>query len=95
MMRAIGYTKRMIVANFAMESAFVAILGILIGTFLGIVVGYELWGSAFNDMGIDFMVPWAPILLVGLGALAATLLTVLPAARGASKVSPAEVLRFE
>ena len=95
MMRAIGYTKRMIVANFALESSFVAVLGILIGTFLGIVTGYLLWDSGFSAMDIGFMIPWGPILAVGVASFAATLLTVLPAARGASKVSPAEVLRFE
>ncbi|MDW5563639.1 MAG: FtsX-like permease family protein [Methanomassiliicoccus sp.] len=95
MMRAIGYTRRMVVANFALESAFVSVLGILIGSVLGIVVGYQLWQSAFQDMGIDFLIPWWPILLVGGLAFIATLLSVYPAARGASKVSPAEVLRFE
>ncbi len=95
MMRAIGYTKRMIMSNFAMESAFVAVLGILMGTLLGIIIGYQLWDGGFSSMGIDFMVPWEPILLVGVLSLAATLLTVLPAAWGASKVPPAEVLRFE
>lgn len=95
MMRAIGYTKRMIVSNFALESSFVAILGILIGTSLGIVTGYLLWDGGFSTMGIDFFVPWEPILFVGAASFVATLLTVLPAARGASKVSPAEVLRFE
>lgn len=95
MMRAIGYTKRMVVVNFALESAFVSVLGILIGTALGIVVGYQLWESAFQDMGIGFLIPWWPILLVGGLAFLATLLSVYPAARGASKVSPASVLRFE
>jgi putative ABC transport system permease protein len=95
MMRAIGYTRRMVVTNFALESAFVAVLGIGIGTFLGIIVGYQLWESGFRDMEFDFIIAWGPILLVGGLAFVATLLSVYPAARGASKVSPAEVLRFE
>jgi len=95
MMRAIGYTRRMVVTNFALESAFVAVLGIGIGTLLGIIVGYQLWESGFRDMEFDFIIAWGPILLVGGLAFVATLLSVYPAARGASKVSPAEVLRFE
>ena len=51
MMRAIGYTKRMVVANFALESAFVSVLGILIGSVLGIIVGYQLWETSFSDHG--------------------------------------------
>ena len=95
MMRAIGYTKRMVVVNFALESAFVSVLGILIGTVLGIITGYQLWESAFQDMGIGFLIPWWPITMVGGLAFIATLLSVYPAARGASRVSPASVLRLE
>ncbi|NLI73937.1 MAG: FtsX-like permease family protein [Euryarchaeota archaeon] len=95
MMRAIGYTKRMIVTNFTLESSFVAVLGVFIGTTLGIITGYLLWDGGFSAMGIDFMIAWKPILLVDAIALLATLVTVIPAARGASRVSPAEVLRFE
>ena len=95
MMRAIGYTKRMVVANFALESAFVSVLGILIGSILGIIVGYQLWDTSFSTMGLDFVIAWEPILLVGALSFLATLLSVYPAARSASKVSPAEVLRFE
>jgi len=95
MMRAIGYTRGMVVTNFALESAFVAVLGIGIGTILGIIVGYQLWESGFRTMEFDFIIAWGPILLVGGLAFVATLLSVYPAARGASKVSPAEVLRFE
>jgi putative ABC transport system permease protein len=95
MMRAIGYTKRMIITNFALESSFISFLGIVIGSLLGISVGYTVYLTAFEELGYDFLIPWWDILIVGLGAFLATLLSVYPAARGASKVSPAEVLRFE
>lgn len=95
MMRAIGYTKNMVVTNFALESAFISFLGILIGTLLGISIGYTVYLEAFRGIGYDFVIPWAEIILVGAGSFAATLLSVFPAARGASKVSPAEVLRYE
>jgi putative ABC transport system permease protein len=95
MMRAIGYTKRMIITNFALESSFISFLGIVIGSLLGISVGYTVYLTAFEELGYDFLIPWWDIFIVGLGAFLATLLSVYPAARGASKVSPAEVLRFE
>jgi putative ABC transport system permease protein len=97
MMRAIGYTKRMVVANFAIESAFIAALGILVGTILGVAVGYEMYQSTFQGGSFDFefVINWVPITVIGAGAFVATLLCVYPAARGASRVSPAEVLRFE
>jgi putative ABC transport system permease protein len=97
MMRAIGYRKRMVVANFALESAFISALGIIIGTVLGIVVGYELFTETLTSdvYDFEFVINWRPIVIIGIGTLVATLLCVYPAARGASKVSPAEVLRFE
>ncbi len=95
MMRAIGFTKGMVVANFALESAFISLLGIVAGSLLGILVGYQLWVESLKEMAFIFVIDWLPILAVGLLAFAATMLSILPAARGASKVSPAEVLRFE
>ncbi len=95
MMRALGYTKRMVVTNFALESAFVSVLGIVIGSLLGIVVGYQLWQTGFQSMDMDFIIAWQQIVIVGFLAFLVTLLSVIPAARGASRVSPADVLRFE
>jgi len=94
-MRAIGYTKKMIVNNFAIESSFISMLGILIGTILGLIVGYSVWDSGFREEGASFIIPWFPILFVDLLAFLFTLVSIYPAARGASKVSPAEVLRFD
>lgn len=95
MMRAIGFRKRMVVVNFAIESAFVSALGIMIGTVMGYIVGYNLWKTSFSGSDFAFVVDWWPIIFVGLAAFIATILCVYPAARGASKVSPAEVLRFD
>jgi putative ABC transport system permease protein len=95
MMRALGYTKRMVVTNFALESAFVSVLGIVIGSLLGVIVGYQLWQTGFQSMDMDFIIAWEQIVLVGFLAFLVTLLSVIPAARGASRVSPADVLRFE
>ena len=95
MMRALGYTRRMVVVNFALESAFVSVLGIIIGSLLGIAIGYQIWQNDFQVMDMDFVIAWGPIVVVGILAFLATLLSVIPAARGASRVSPAEVLRFE
>ncbi|MCG7844765.1 MAG: FtsX-like permease family protein, partial [Methanomassiliicoccales archaeon] len=95
MMRAIGFTKRMVVTNFALESAFISILGILAGSILGILVGYQLWVESLQSQDFIFVIDWQPIVIVGVLAFIATMLSILPAAMGASKVSPAEVLRFE
>lgn len=95
MMRAIGFTKRMVIVNFALESAFISMLGIVAGSLLGILVGYQLYVEALRSLDFVFVIDWQPILLVAVLAFLATMLSILPAARGASKVAPAEVLRFE
>jgi putative ABC transport system permease protein len=95
MMRAIGYRKSMVVANFAIESGFISLLGILLGSILGVVVGYQLWQTTLEPNGFIWTLDLWPIFLVGTISFAATLLSVYPAARGASKVAPADVLRFE
>lgn len=95
MMRAIGFTKRMVIVNFALESAFISLLGIVAGSLLGILVGYQLYVEALESLDFVFVIDWQPILVVAALAFLATMLSILPAARGASKVAPAEVLRFE
>jgi len=95
MMRAIGYRKSMVVANFAIESGFISLLGIILGSILGVVVGYQLWQTSLEPNGFIWTLDLWPIFLVGTISFAATLLSVYPAARGASKVAPADVLRFE
>ena len=95
MMRAIGYRKSMVVANFAIESGFISLLGIIIGSVLGVVVGYELWLTSLEPSGFLWTLDVWPIFLVGALSFVATILSVYPAARGASKVAPADVLRFE
>ena len=86
-------SKRMVVVNFALESVFIALLGVIIGIVMGVLVGYIIYLETFS--GVAFTVPWLETLLIAVGVLVATSLCILPAARGASKVSPSEALRFE
>jgi ABC-type lipoprotein release transport system permease subunit len=43
----------------------------------------------------SFSLDWWPIILINVLALGATILSVYPAARGANRNAPAEVLRSE
>jgi len=94
-MRAIGYPKRMIVANFALESILISVLGLLLGIGMGILCGFKVWTITMNLPGTEFLVPWLTIVTVSVASIVITLLSIFPAARGASKVSPAEVLKYE
>jgi putative ABC transport system permease protein len=95
MMRAIGFKKRMVLSSFVIETSTIAILGILIGSFLGIFTGYIIWRDSFNDLGFDFAINWQPIVLIGFLAFIFTLICILPASRKASRIPPAEALRYE
>ncbi len=53
MLRAIGYQRNMVAASFLIESLVVATLGVLSGTFLAIVLSYNLITSnAFDGTGV-------------------------------------------
>ncbi len=93
-MRAIGYKKRMILASFITEILFVATLGIVIGVAIGLTVSYEIFATMVTDEGFSFSVPWMQLLWIVLVTYIASLAcTIIPAIK-ASKIPPAEALRF-
>jgi putative ABC transport system permease protein len=97
MLRAIGYSRRLVAVSFFMESSFIAILGTAMGFFLGLALSYNLLTSPdFTDGStIDFQVPWARLALIGgIAYIASALMTIIPA-RAASRVAVAEALRYE
>jgi len=98
MLRAIGYSRRLIALSFFLESSFIALAGVAMGLILGTALAYNLLTSpAFTDGAtpVDFRVPWPRILLVcGVAYGASALMTLIPA-RSASRVPVAEALRYE
>ncbi len=95
MMRAIGFKRRAVLASFLGEATFIASSGIIIGSAIGIVMGWNLWrDEASSDLPI-FGIPWNRILLFGAIALGFALLSCIPPSRMATRVSPAEALRYE
>jgi putative ABC transport system permease protein len=96
MLRALGFQRHMVSWSFMIESSFVALLGIGLGTVLALIPAYHMINDMAKEMPtIQFQVPWGTIaLVVGLAYGMALLATWLPA-RQASRVSPAEALRYE
>ncbi len=99
MLRAIGYTRRLIALTFFFESSFIAITGILMGVLLGTALSYNLLSSPelIGEGGteIDFGLPWARLLVIVVIAYGASSLMTLIPARKASSVPVAEAMRYE
>ena len=95
-LRALGFRKGQVRLAFLIESSFVALLGITLGVALGAALSYGLIDSLGEDLaGATYQVPWTSLtLIVGLSYAASLLTTYLPA-RQASRVYPAEALRYE
>ena len=96
MMRALGFQRGQVRLAFLMESSFVALLGIATGIALGFGLSGNILEQMAGDMpGVTYQVPWTMIGLVAAIAYAASLLTTFLPTRQASKVYPAEALRYE
>ena len=95
MLRALGFQRGQVRLAFLIESSFVALLGIGLGVALGAALSVGIVDSfAEQFAGVQYTVPWTTLgVVVGLAYFAALLTTFLPA-RQASKVYPAEALRY-
>ncbi len=95
-LRALGFQKSMVQFSFLLESSFVALLGIGLGIALGAGLSVLIVDEISNAFeGITYQIPWVNILVIAFIAYGASLLTTYLPARQASKVYPAEALRFE
>ena len=95
-LRAIGFKRSSVQAAFLLESSIVALLGILIGTLLALALSYQVLDSLRDEMeSLEFQIPWMQMLIIaGISWIASLLMTIIPA-RQASKIYPAEALRYE
>ena len=92
-MRAIGYRARMIRIQFMMESVFITVVGTGLGLALGTLVAWSFLSDI--DSGLEFTIPWVLVISVIVIAVTAALITTYVPANQASKVYPAEALRYE
>lgn len=96
MLRAIGYQPRMVMLSFLLEASFIALVGIGLGTATGVLLGRNIVGELYTAIsGQPFATPWAQIGLILLLAYLASLLTTILPAYQASRIYPAEALRYD
>ncbi|MEM4308827.1 MAG: FtsX-like permease family protein [Thermoplasmata archaeon] len=95
MLRALGFQKKMVTLSFLVEISFVALFGILLGVGLGIGVSYGVYLNSFGEEGsAPFTIPWLNIIIIVTIAYILTLVLTSYAAVKASKIHPAEALRY-
>jgi putative ABC transport system permease protein len=97
-LRSIGFQRRMIQASFLIESSFVALTAIVVGTALALaiarnVIAYSSDQASWGNLG--FTVPWLNLGVIFLIVYAVTLVTTFGPAMRASRVRPAEALRYQ
>ncbi|HEX2850080.1 MAG TPA: FtsX-like permease family protein [Acidimicrobiales bacterium] len=93
-LRSLGFDAGQVRRAFLVESAFVALEGILLGALLAVVSTWRIVGSgAFGD-GLRFAVPWGPVIVVVVLAFLATLVATVAPAQQASRIRPAVALRI-
>ncbi len=95
MLRALGYRRSLVQQSFLMESSLIAILGLIIGALVGVWQSYRFFVIDKTFGTVAFNVPVTQIALILVGAYLATLVTTYLPARSASRIAPADALRYE
>ena len=97
-LRALGFRRWMIQLSFLIESSFIALSAIVVGTTLALIIANNIVNdtagqSSWQD--IQLAVPWLNLAIVFAVVYAAALLATLAPAVRASRIDPAEALRYE
>ena len=98
MLRAIGFQPEMIRRTLLAESSIVSLTAIAAGTILGLIVSYNVIADSQDQPGnadVTFAVPWLNLGIVFAAVILATVLTTMASAYRATRIYPAEALRYQ
>jgi putative ABC transport system permease protein len=95
MLRAMGFTRGMVLRSFLLEYSFVTLLGIALGTGLGMLTIYNVTISpSATSEGLQvFLVPWLTVVEVAAIAYLLVLVAISAPSLRASHLPPAEAVR--
>lgn len=97
-LRAIGFRRGMVQAAFLLESSFVALTAIVIGTLLGLLLAWNIVQDTREQPSwenLTLVVPWVNLLVIYVIVYAVALGATLAPALRASRIHPAEALRYQ
>jgi putative ABC transport system permease protein len=97
-LRAIGFRSRMVQLSFLIESSFIALTAIVVGTLLGLAVAYNVVDEYARQPSMENLslhVPWLTLAVVFLVVYLVAMVTTLAPARRAARIFPAEALRYQ
>ena len=97
-MRALGFRRRMVQLAFLLESSFIAGTAIVVGTALGLILAWNIIDDqrrlpSWENLSLH--VPWLNLLIVFAVVYVVALAATLAPALRASRVHPAEALRYQ
>ena len=85
-LRAIGFRRGMVRLSFLLESSFIALTAIVVGTGLGLILAYNVIADS---------VPWLNLAVIFFVVYLVALATTLVPSIRASRVYPAKALRYQ
>jgi putative ABC transport system permease protein len=97
-LRAIGFRRRMIQLSFLIEASFIALTAILVGALFGLIVSHSVIADIASQPSYESVtlhVPWVNLGIVFTVVYLVALATTLAPAVRASRIYPAEALRYE
>jgi putative ABC transport system permease protein len=95
-LRAIGYQTGMVALSFLIETGFVVGAGVIAGTALGLVLGYNVFTSdQWGSSSAPYLIPWDIVAVVVVATIVAAEVMAWIPARRAARIAPAEALRYE
>jgi putative ABC transport system permease protein len=94
MLRAAGFSERMVFASFLLEYSYITLFGIAVGTALAVWLYYNATLAQPGGQFGAFSLPGATILLITLVAYGLTMAAVVLPAWRAARLPPAEAVRY-
>lgn len=98
MLRALGFRRTHVQGVFLLEALIVAFGGAVIGLTLGVLLCRNAFDAGIFenfDLGLALVVPWTELLIICATAVGAALVAAIIPAWQASRIAPAEALRYE